>query len=67
MVNELVALGVCLFTKLVLLQCEVPTAGHMDSICVKDKPTCLSLVYTVPVFSPGGATMWTPGPTGTTP
>jgi len=27
----------------------------------------LSLVHTVPDFSPGVATVWTPGPTGTTP
>ena len=27
----------------------------------------LCLVHTVPVFSSGVATAWTPGPTGTTP
>jgi len=27
----------------------------------------LSLVHAVPDFSPGVATVWTPGPTGTTP
>jgi len=32
-----------------------------------DLMIALSLVHTVPDFSPGVATVWTPGPTGTTP
>ena len=41
--------------------------GHRDNWTWQLKSSYLSLVHTVSVFSPGVATVWTPGPTGTTP
>jgi len=42
--------------------------GLVDVSCtMKRNMIWLSLVHTVPDFSPGVATVWTPGPTGTTP